>query len=88
MGSDVTIIGRSPYLVKNEDHEVSELLRQELSNRMKFLTNNEGVAIPNGQALESVKPGLRIVYFVFPCVCGRNCDLDISHLEVFVDEYD
>ncbi len=41
VGTDVTIVGRNPHLVKNEDQDVSELLKDELSKRMKILTNWE-----------------------------------------------
>jgi mycothione reductase len=41
MGVDVTILGRNPYLVKHEDHDVSELLKKELSKRMSVMTNHE-----------------------------------------------
>lgn len=43
VGTDVTIIGRNPYLVKNEDEDVSDLLKEELSKRMKVLTDCEVV---------------------------------------------
>ncbi|MHA1929295.1 MAG: dihydrolipoyl dehydrogenase [Candidatus Thorarchaeota archaeon] len=45
VGTEVTIIGRNPYLVKEEDEDVSELLKEELSERMKVLTNHEVVAV-------------------------------------------
>ncbi|MFQ5832572.1 MAG: dihydrolipoyl dehydrogenase [Candidatus Thorarchaeota archaeon] len=54
VGSDVTIIGRNPYLVKNEDHDVSELLKRELSKRMKVLTNHEGVAVSESKGKKVV----------------------------------
>jgi len=41
VGTDVTIIGRNPYLVKEEDPDVSEILKQELSKRMHVYTNHE-----------------------------------------------
>ncbi len=44
VGTDVTILGRNPYLVKNEDTDVSELLKEELSKRMTVLTNHEVVS--------------------------------------------
>ncbi|TFF95189.1 dihydrolipoyl dehydrogenase [Candidatus Thorarchaeota archaeon] len=41
VGTDVTIIGRNPFLVKREDEDVSQLLKEELSKRMEVLTNWE-----------------------------------------------
>lgn len=41
MGTVVTILGRNPYIVKNEDKDVSELLKKELSKRMNVVTNIE-----------------------------------------------
>jgi mycothione reductase len=43
VGVDVTIIGRNQQLVKNEDADISEILRNELSKRMKILTNHEAI---------------------------------------------
>ncbi|MGY5875897.1 MAG: dihydrolipoyl dehydrogenase [Candidatus Thorarchaeota archaeon] len=45
VGVDVTILGRNQYLVKGEDHDVSELLKQELSKRMGVHTNHEVVRV-------------------------------------------
>ncbi|MHA1907108.1 MAG: FAD-dependent oxidoreductase, partial [Candidatus Thorarchaeota archaeon] len=44
IGTEVTILGRNQYMVKEEDNDVSELLKEELSKRMKVLTNHEVVA--------------------------------------------
>jgi len=41
VGTEVTIIGRNKYLVKNEDPDVSDILKQELSKRMSVYTNHE-----------------------------------------------
>jgi len=41
VGTDVTILGRNQYLVKNEDPDISEILREELSKRMNVYTNHE-----------------------------------------------
>jgi dihydrolipoamide dehydrogenase len=45
VGVEVTIVGRNPYLVKNEDHDVSELLKEELSKRMTVATNHEALEV-------------------------------------------
>ncbi len=44
IGTEVTILGRNPYLVKEEDNDVSDLLKAELSKRMKVLTNHEVIS--------------------------------------------
>jgi mycothione reductase len=43
VGVDVTIIGRNERLVKSEDADVSDILKKELSKRMKVLTNHEAI---------------------------------------------
>lgn len=49
MGTEVTIVGRNPFLVKHEDTDVSELLRRELSKRMTILTNHEVTRVEHGR---------------------------------------
>lgn len=41
MGSEVTIIGRNPQFLPDEEPEVSEVLREELSLHMTIMTNTE-----------------------------------------------
>jgi len=57
VGTDVTIIGRNRYLVKNEDPDVSDILKQELSKRMKVLTNHEIIEVKeeNGEKVVIAK---------------------------------
>ena len=45
VGTDVTIIGRNQYLVKNEDSDISEILREELSKRMNVYINHEVIEV-------------------------------------------
>ncbi|MDA8431824.1 MAG: dihydrolipoyl dehydrogenase [Nitrospiraceae bacterium] len=45
MGTDVTVVQRNERLVPDEEPEISEALRKELSERMKVLTGTEAVAI-------------------------------------------
>jgi mycothione reductase len=45
VGTDVTIIGRNQYLVKNEDPDVSDILKKELSKRMNVYTNHEAIEV-------------------------------------------
>jgi dihydrolipoamide dehydrogenase len=50
MGSDVTILGRSPLVLKGEDPEVSGLIQKVLSKYMRVITNHEVVKIErNGE---------------------------------------
>ena len=57
VGTDVTIIGRNQYLVKNEDPDVSDILKQELSKRMKVYTNHEVIEVreENGEKVVIAK---------------------------------
>ncbi|MHA2193338.1 MAG: FAD-dependent oxidoreductase, partial [Candidatus Thorarchaeota archaeon] len=54
VGTDVTIIGRNPYLVKMEDNDVSELLKRELSKRMRVLTNHEAIGVTQSDGTKTV----------------------------------
>lgn len=45
MGTEVTILGRNPYLIKDEDHDVSDMLREQLSKRMTIETNHEVIEV-------------------------------------------
>ncbi|MDF1539417.1 MAG: dihydrolipoyl dehydrogenase [Candidatus Thorarchaeota archaeon] len=54
IGTDVTILGRNPYMVKEEDNDVSDLLKEELSKRIKVLTNHEVVAASQNGDMKKV----------------------------------
>ncbi len=54
VGTDVTIIGRNQYLVKNEDSDVSEILKEELSKRMNVHTNHEVIEVKEEDGLKVV----------------------------------
>jgi len=45
VGTDVTILGRNQYLIKDEDNDASELLREQLSKRMTVEINHEVIEI-------------------------------------------
>ncbi len=45
MGSDVTIIGRNPRLLKSEDHEISEMALKRMSEHMRIHTNMEAIRV-------------------------------------------
>lgn len=50
IGTKVTILGRNGYLIKNEDNDVSELLREQLSKRMIVETNTEVIEVKQKNA--------------------------------------
>ena len=45
MGTKVTILGRSPRILKNEDPEVSRIVNEVLSKFMKIFTNHETIRV-------------------------------------------
>ncbi|MCD6563870.1 MAG: dihydrolipoyl dehydrogenase [Thermoproteales archaeon] len=45
MGSKVTIIGRRPRIMHNEEPEISELFQRDLSKYMKLLINHEAIEV-------------------------------------------
>jgi len=45
MGSKVTIIGRKPRIMHNEEPEISELFQRDLSKYMKLLINHEAIEV-------------------------------------------
>ena len=57
VGTEVTIIGRNKYLVKNEDSDISDILKRELAKRMRVYTNHEVVEVKeeNGEKIVIVE---------------------------------
>ncbi|TFG27654.1 dihydrolipoyl dehydrogenase [Candidatus Thorarchaeota archaeon] len=54
VGTEVTIIGRNQYLVKNEDPDISEILKKQLSKRMNVHTNQEVVEVKEEDGMKVV----------------------------------
>ncbi|VVB64077.1 Dihydrolipoyl dehydrogenase [uncultured archaeon] len=54
MGTEVTILGRSPRVLKNEEPEVSQIVQDALSKFMKVLTNHEVIRV-------DLKDGMKVV---------------------------
>lgn len=54
IGTDITIIGRNPRLVANEEPEISKLLKEKMSKSMLILTNNEPVKVRDNKNLKVV----------------------------------
>jgi dihydrolipoamide dehydrogenase len=48
MGSKVTIVGRNPQFLPQEEPEISALAKRELSKHMKIYTNHEVIEIKSG----------------------------------------
>ncbi|MHA1136304.1 MAG: dihydrolipoyl dehydrogenase [Candidatus Thorarchaeota archaeon] len=54
VGTEVTILGRNQYMVKNEDPDISEILREELSKRMTVRTNHEVIEVREESGMKVV----------------------------------
>lgn len=54
LGTTVTIIQRNPRILPEEEPEVSELLTEEMSKRMRILTNHEAVEAKQNGDLKTV----------------------------------
>jgi dihydrolipoamide dehydrogenase len=54
LGTTVTIIQRNPRMLPEEEPEVSELLTEEMSKRMRILTNHEAVEAKQNGDLKTV----------------------------------
>ena len=54
IGTKTTLIGRNPHLVPEEEPEISELLKKELSKRMEIHTNLEVVEVKQSGAEKTV----------------------------------
>jgi mycothione reductase len=88
MGSKVTIVGRNPQFIPEEEPEVSEVLRKELGRHMTILTNKEvrEARLTGGlKALEAVDRGsgekVVVKAAVILVAAGRGPISDILHPE-------
>lgn len=54
IGTEVTIVGKNPRLVANEEPEISDLLKEKMSRSMLILTNNEPVKVGRNKDLKIV----------------------------------
>jgi mycothione reductase len=88
MGSKVTIIGRNPLFIPEEEPEVSALAKRELQKHVTILTNHEvrkAEATPTGKKLTAVdrysKKGTEIVAEEILVATGRVSNNDILHPE-------
>ena len=86
MGSKVTIIGRNPQFLPQEEPEVSALAKRELSKHMTILTNHEVMTAQNGSGGKSLlavdrKTGEKITITAKEVMIasGRGPTTDILH---------
>jgi dihydrolipoamide dehydrogenase len=88
MGSEVTIIGRNPQFLKQEEPEISALAKKVMEKHMTVLTNHEVVAAEkseNGKKLIAVNRGtgrkIEITAKEILVAAGRISTADILHPE-------
>ena len=88
MGSKVTIIGRNPYFIPEEEPEVSALAKKELQKHVTILTNHEvrtAEEMSTGKKLTAVdrysKKETEIVAEEILVATGRAPNTDILHPE-------
>jgi mycothione reductase len=88
MGSQVTIIGRNPQFIPEEEPEVSGLAKRELQKHMTIITNHEvrkAEVTPAGKKLTAVdrfsQKGIEIVAEEILVATGRVPTNDILHPE-------
>ncbi len=87
MGSHVTIIGRNPKFLPQEEPEVSALAKKELSRHMKIITNHEALEARKGELKEIIaknrESGANVSFFAEEILiaAGRGSNSDILHPE-------
>ena len=54
MGTEVTILGRNPRLLPNEDPEISDMVKKVMSKNLKILTNHEAKKV-------EVRKGMKVI---------------------------
>jgi mycothione reductase len=97
MGTKVTILGRGPQILKNEDPEISQVINKALSKFMKVLTDHEviGVELENGQKVVSAHNRIDNKIYKFQSeqillAAGRHSNADLLKPErtgVEIDQY-
>lgn len=88
MGTDVTLLGRSPLVLKGEDPEASEMLQKVLCQRMRVVTGQEVVSVErkDGKKVVSAKDVLSGKFSQFEAdeillAAGRRSNADMLHPE-------
>ena len=97
MGTKVTILGRGPQILKNEDPEISQVINKALSKFMKVLTDHEviGVELEDGQKVVSAHNRIDNKIYKFQSeqillAAGRHSNADLLKPErtgVEIDQY-
>jgi dihydrolipoamide dehydrogenase len=54
MGVDVTVLSRSPWILRDADRDVSDLLTKSLSSRIKVVTNAEVTEVSEQDGIKSI----------------------------------
>jgi dihydrolipoamide dehydrogenase len=96
MGSKVTIIGRNPHFLKQEEPEISLLAKRELGKHLRILTNHEVQEVKNEDNKKKIiatnrSNGQEVVITADSILIasGRKANIDILHPEragIKVDE--
>lgn len=88
MGSQVTIVGRNPQFIPDEEPEISSLAKRQLQKRMKILTNSEVYKTektPTGKKLFAIDRAthkeIQISADEILIASGRGPNTDILHAE-------
>jgi mycothione reductase len=88
MGSEVTVVGRNPRFLPDEEPEISALAKRELGKRMRIITNHEvtEVSKAGGAKVIEAKDGatgktIRVEASDVMVAAGRGPTTDILHPE-------
>ena len=88
MGSEVTIIGRNPQFIREEEPEISALAKKELKKHLKILTNHEVRKVEtsnHGKRIFAInrdnKQEIQIKAEEILLAVGRTSNTDILHPE-------
>ncbi len=88
MGSEVTIIGRNPQFIPEEEPEISALAKKELQKHLRIITNHEVrrvEATPKGKEIFAInrenKQETQVVAEEILIAVGRSPNTDILHPE-------
>src|SRR5207247_3812258 len=76
MGCKVTIIGRNPQFIADEEPEVSALAKRQAGKRIRILTNHEVIAVHRKEG------GVGKVLTIRDRESGRLADLEASEVLV------
>jgi mycothione reductase len=89
MGTKVTIVGRSPRILKNEDPEVSRIVNEVLSKFMKVYTNHETIKVDLKGGRKAVSAHNRINDRIYEfqsdeilLAAGRHSNSDVLKPEI------